>query len=97
MKKKNQLNLVSKMDSILISKKDNHYVVIQGDKSSSELGYDEMLGLIVALSMPKERPCLNWMKTQKQHQDYADYLETIRAKKNNEVDFEETKSELNET
>lgn len=84
------------MGSILISKKDDHYIVIQGDKSSSELGYDEMLGLVVALSMPEKRPCLSWMKTQKEHQHYADYLASLKKGKI-DVLFEETKPKEDET
>ena len=83
------------MDSILVVQKENHYIVIQGDKSSGELGYDEMLGLFTALSMPTSRPCLNWMKTQKEHKAREDYMESIRLK-NKEV-FEELKITDNET
>lgn len=35
-------------------------------KSSGELGYDEMLGLITSLTMSERRPCLQWMKTKEQ-------------------------------
>ena len=56
------------MESILVTKTDdNYYAIKQGDKSSNHLGYDEMLGLFAALSMPENRPCLNWMKTDAQH------------------------------
>lgn len=30
------------------------------------LGYDEMLGLISAISMPETRPCLQWLETPEQ-------------------------------
>lgn len=39
----------------------NCFEVCQGDKSSYLLGYDEVLGLIAALIMPENRPCLQWM------------------------------------
>lgn len=45
---------------------DGYFEVFQGDKSSGELSYDEMLGLITSLAMPESRPCLLWMKTKEQ-------------------------------
>ncbi len=44
----------------------NCFTVRQGDRYSDKLSYDEMLGLISALTMPKERPCLRWMKTEEE-------------------------------
>lgn len=38
-----------------------YWNVTQGDKIASCLGYDEVLGLISALIMPENRPCLQWM------------------------------------
>lgn len=47
------------MTDITIKQYDNGYFeVFQGNKSSSELGYDEMLGLITSLTMSERRPCL---------------------------------------
>ena len=55
------------MTGITIKQYDNGYFeVFQGGKSSGELGYDEMLGLITSLTMPESRPCLQWMKTKEQ-------------------------------
>lgn len=80
------------MDSILVVKKENHYIIYQGEKSSEILGYDEMLGLFAALTMPKERPCLQWMKTDSQHKHQKEYFEDIKEANSNpetqEVDFE---------
>lgn len=42
----------------------NCFTVRQGDRYSDKLTYDEMLGLISVLTMPKERPCLRWMRTE---------------------------------
>lgn len=39
-----------------------------GDKYANGLGYDEMLGLIAAITLPKERPGLQWLMTEKQHE-----------------------------
>lgn len=44
----------------------NCFTVRQGDRYNDKLTYDEMLGLISALTMPKERPCLHWMRTEKE-------------------------------
>lgn len=44
----------------------NYFTVRQGDRYSDKLSYDEMLGLISALTMPKERLCLRWMKTEEE-------------------------------
>lgn len=55
------------MTDITIKQYNNGYFeVFQGDKSSGELGYDEMLGLITSLTMSEIRPCLQWMKTKEQ-------------------------------
>ena len=55
------------MEDITIKQYNNGYFeVFQGDKSSGELGYDDMLGLISSLTMSKQRPCLQWMKTKEQ-------------------------------
>lgn len=80
------------MDSIFVVKKENHYIIFQGERSSGELGYDEMLGLFASLTMPKERPCLNWMKTEAQHKHQKEYFESIKGRNANpetqEVNFE---------
>lgn len=48
----------------------NGWTVTQGDKSADWLGYDEMLGLVAALTMPDERPAIHWMKTKEQRDAY---------------------------
>ena len=55
------------MTDITIKQYDNGYFeVFQGDKSSGELSFDEMLGLITSLTIPERCPCLQWMKTKEQ-------------------------------
>lgn len=44
----------------------NCFTVRQGDRYNDKLTYDEMLGTISALTMPKERPCLRWMRTEEE-------------------------------
>lgn len=45
-------------------------------KYADGLGYDEMLGLVAAITMPQERPTLQWLKTPEQHKQWRDSLET---------------------
>lgn len=55
------------MEDVIIKQYNNGYFeVFQGDKSSGELSFDKMLGLITSLTMPERRPCLLWMKTKEQ-------------------------------
>ena len=44
----------------------NCFTVRQGDRYNDKLTYDEMLGTISALTMPKERPCLQCMRTEEE-------------------------------
>lgn len=41
--------------------------VTYGEKYAYGLGYDEMLGLVAAITLPENRPTLNWLKTKEQH------------------------------
>lgn len=57
------------MENIIIeTDKDikNCFTVRQGDRYNDKLTYDEMLGTISALTMPEERPCLQWMRTEEE-------------------------------
>ena len=55
------------MEDITIKQYNNGYFeVFQGDKSSGELSFDEMLGLIAALTIPEICLSLLWMKTKEQ-------------------------------
>lgn len=41
----------------------NYFVVKSDGKTSEELGWDELLGLVAALTIPEKKPCVHWMKT----------------------------------
>ena len=74
------------MDEIVIKiNKEGSFDVIKGDRYADRVYYEEMLGLVSALTMPKERPCLCWMRTKEQH-------DAMRAKfkalKETDVEFE---------
>ena len=62
-----RLKNIYNMKDITIKQYDNGcFEVFQGDKSSGELSFDEMLGLITSLTIPEHCPCLLWMKTKEQ-------------------------------
>ena len=72
---------------IKVTKLENGLWVISDiNKYSSELTYEEMLGLFAALTMPKEPCCLQWMETKEQHE----IIEKMRLSsfKNNLMDAE---------
>lgn len=75
------------MEDIVI-KKDGDYGfdVWQGDKHSDHLGFDEMLGLISALTMPENRPCLQWMRTEEEWRRWRS--DVYNATNKNDAEFE---------
>ena len=40
----------------------NYFVVKSDGKTSEELGWDELLGLVAALTIPDEKPCVHRLK-----------------------------------
>jgi hypothetical protein len=60
-----------------------------GDKYAECLTYDEMLGLFVSVSMPKDKRCLAWLKTAQEHGVYEEaFKQSIMGKKDEEGDSE---------
>ena len=60
---------ICNMEDITIKQYDNGcFEVFQGNKSSDELSFDEMLGLIAALTIPESCLSLLWMKTKEQRE-----------------------------
>ncbi len=55
------------MDPILIAKDEHGFYVQQGDRYADWLCWDEMMGLLAELTMPKEFSHASWMKTEEQH------------------------------
>lgn len=48
------------------------YTVKGGNKSANQLTFDEALGLVAVLLMPKNRiPCLHWLRTKEEHEEQA--------------------------
>ena len=89
MKEKIEISLITEEGDIW-----KGWLVKQGDKYADGLGYDEMLGLIAALTLPQDRPTLHWMKTAEQHKAWRDRLgsseENTRKEEVQAVPFEDT-------
>lgn len=49
-----------------------HFDVEFEGKKAIGLGYDEMLGLVSAITMSDTRPCLQWLKTDEQIKAWDD-------------------------
>lgn len=50
------------------------------DKTAIGVTYDEALGLLSAIMMPIERPCLFWLKTSEQQKAWDDNYNKITKK-----------------
>ena len=75
------------MDKITIEAAEYGFKVSQGDKYA-EVGWDEMLGLVAALTMPESRPCLQWMKTKEQHEVQVASWSKTNEMRSFEIDIE---------
>lgn len=58
------------MEPVIIERAEYGYTVRQGDRYGNELTFDEMLGLVIHLTMPKRLPYGNWIKTEEQWEEY---------------------------
>mgnify|MGYP006932065240 FL=1 len=77
------------VDTIKIEKLEGGaFNVVQGDRYSDTLSYDEMLGLVSALTIAKEPMCLRWMQTKEEHDAWRDSLKKS-AEGISEVEFED--------
>lgn len=74
------------VDTIKIEKLEGGaFNIVQGDRYSDTLSYDEMLGLVSALTIAKEPNCLRWMQTKEEHEARRVKVENIPT----EVEFED--------
>lgn len=74
------------VDTIKIEKLEGGaFNVVQGDRYSDQLGWEEMLGLVSALTIAKEPMCLSWMKTKEEHERQLEAMKNIPS----EVEFED--------
>lgn len=61
------------------------YIVRQGDQYANKMCWDEMIGLLISLSMPLDnRPCLQWMRTHEQHESQTRFIKELHQKHNEE-------------
>lgn len=57
---------------IIIKQLDNGcFDVHVEDKSTDQLSFDEMIGLVAQLTVPKNKRCLQWLKTKEQHESFT--------------------------
>lgn len=69
----------------------NAFDVKLGVNLAEGLCYGEVLGLVSAIIMPRERPCLNWLKSPEQIKAWNEYLSGERSELGDvsDVDYEE--------
>lgn len=65
---------------IIITHNSQGWFVHYQDKKALSLTWDEMLGLITALTLPESRPCLNWLRTEEQNKSMREYLDSLSDK-----------------
>ena len=73
------------MEAIVITQDEHGWKVQQGDKYADWLGYDEMMGVVSALTMPKQRPCLQWMRTKEQHEAWERSMKRAAEGSRNQI------------
>lgn len=61
---------MNKDDIIIKQLPEGGFDVIYGDRRTGCLSYDEMLGIISAITIPDNRPCLQWLQTEAQHEAF---------------------------
>lgn len=63
------------MERIIITQNESGtFNVKQGERWADNLYWDEMQGLIAAMTMPEQRQCLQWLQTDKQHAEWKSNL-----------------------
>lgn len=61
-------NSKEKKDIIIKQLDNGGFDVYYNGKHTEELDYNEMLGIVSAITMPERRHCLNWLKTDEEHE-----------------------------
>lgn len=65
------------------------FTVSQGSKSAIGLGYDEMLGLISAMTLPEKRGILHWLRTEEQRIKFDEALKLQRLDEKAKKEYKE--------
>lgn len=61
------------MEDIIIKQLNNGtFDVHVGNRNTEQLTFDEMIGVIVQLTMPNDRRCLQWLKTEEEHRRFRE-------------------------
>lgn len=78
-----------------ITKKEGKHLfdVKIGENIADELSWEEMLGVVISLTISDSKPCLQWVKTPEQAAARKKYFESLAERNNSDsqVDFEEIK------
>ena len=68
------------MERIIITQNESGtFNVKQGERWADNLCWDEMQGLIAAMTMPEQRQCLQWLRTDKQHSEWKKQFKKINV------------------
>jgi len=59
-----------------IFKQKKTFTVRQGQRYSDRLYWEEMIGLVAAMTIPERPLCMQWLKTQQQHDRRKSRLKT---------------------
>ena len=76
------------MEPIIITYNEGKgYEVRHGDRWADHLCYDEMMGVVSAITMPEERYCLQWLRTREQHDNWNKRFNKIHNNNESKRDF----------
>lgn len=65
------------MEDIIIKTLENGcFDVHVGNRSTEQVSFDEMLGVVAQLTCPQNKRCLQWLKTEEQHQAFRNRNKT---------------------
>ena len=53
------------------------FTVSQGERTAKEVTYEEILGLISAMTLAEPRRCLQWLKTKEEQHHWDSYLDKL--------------------
>lgn len=80
------------MEPIIIEHTEHGFTVRQGDRYADGIAFDEMLGLVIHLTMPDQLPYDRWMKTYAEHSEWYKYLYSLNPNNRKEQLLLENKS-----
>ena len=69
------------MEKVIITLESNGWKVQQGEKYADALCYEEMLAVLISLTLPGQRPYWHWRRTKEQHEAYMRAIFNINHQK----------------